>query len=272
MKSEISKNILHQVKENYNLCAEEFSATRVYNWQEISVLIEKYIKGGMKVLDAGCGNGRICELLEDRRVDYIGIDNSEELIREAKENQELRIKNYELRIGREAENISPAPDEITAREQSTSFVKSVKFKIGDILDLPFADSEFNVVLCIAVLHHIPSKELRKKAMGEIYRVLKHGGILIMTNWNLYQKNYIHYIYEFTIKKLLFKNKMDFGDIMLKPFSGKGSKRYHHAFTKRGIKKLMQQAGFRLDECYYAGNGSISNWREGRNLVAAGKKV
>jgi len=44
----------------------------------------------------------------------------------------------------------------------------------DIEDVPFADTSVDVVMNIAVLEHVPSPE---KVMGEIYRILKKGGIV-----------------------------------------------------------------------------------------------
>ena len=43
---------------------------------------------------------------------------------------------------------------------------------ADICDLPFSDNEFDVIFCNHVLEHIPND---KKAMQELYRVLKKGG-------------------------------------------------------------------------------------------------
>ena len=44
---------------------------------------------------------------------------------------------------------------------------------ADICDLPFKDNEFDVILCNHVLEHIPDDT---KAMQELYRVLKVGGM------------------------------------------------------------------------------------------------
>jgi len=44
---------------------------------------------------------------------------------------------------------------------------------ADICDLPFEDSEYDVILCNHVLEHIPDDT---KAMHELYRVLKPGGM------------------------------------------------------------------------------------------------
>jgi len=47
---------------------------------------------------------------------------------------------------------------------------------ADICHLPFAENEFDFILCNHVLEHIPDDF---KAMQEIYRVLKPGGTAIL---------------------------------------------------------------------------------------------
>ena len=47
---------------------------------------------------------------------------------------------------------------------------------ADICKLPFKENEFDVILCNHVLEHIPDDT---KAMQELYRVLKVGGIAIL---------------------------------------------------------------------------------------------
>ena len=59
---------------------------------------------------------------------------------------------------------------------------------ADILDLPFADESFDVVICNHVLEHI---EDDRKAMSELYRVMKKGGwgILQVPMKNSLEKTY-----------------------------------------------------------------------------------
>ena len=65
---------------------------------------------------------------------------------------------------------------------------------ADILDLPFEDESFDVIFCNHVLEHI---EDDRKAMSELYRVMKKGG------WGIFQvpmKNSLEKSYEdFSIK-------------------------------------------------------------------------
>jgi 2-polyprenyl-3-methyl-5-hydroxy-6-metoxy-1,4-benzoquinol methylase len=46
---------------------------------------------------------------------------------------------------------------------------------ADICNLPFEDNQYDVILCNHVLEHIPDDT---KAMQELYRVLKPGGMVI----------------------------------------------------------------------------------------------
>lgn len=46
----------------------------------------------------------------------------------------------------------------------------------DITDIPYADNTFDVIICSHVLEHIPED---RKAMLELFRVLKKGGWAIL---------------------------------------------------------------------------------------------
>lgn len=55
---------------------------------------------------------------------------------------------------------------------------------ADICDLPFENNEFDVVFCNHVLEHIPDDI---KAMQELYRVLKPGGLVFFKFRKIYQE-------------------------------------------------------------------------------------
>ena len=50
-------------------------------------------------------------------------------------------------------------------------------KVGDILDMPYADGSFDVVLASEILEHVPQDD---RAIGELVRILAPGGILAVT--------------------------------------------------------------------------------------------
>ncbi len=147
----------NKVKDDYNRIAAQFSSTRHYVWPEMKEFAE-YIKGGQKILDLGCGNGRLLDSLDGKKFDYLGVDQSEELIKEAKQ----KHPNH-------------------------------KFRVMKVENLKLNDTQYDAAFMIASLHHLPDQKLRKKALTEANRVMSDGGMLFITVWNLRQPKYQHYI-------------------------------------------------------------------------------
>lgn len=209
MDKKYAEYLLRKTKQDYNLIAEDFSSKRRKMWAEFDFL-KNYVSAGEKLLDIGCGNGRLIELFQDKDIEYFGLDNSENLIRIAK-------KKY----------------------------PEYTFQVADALNLPFPDNYFDKVYSIAVLHHIPSKGLRMQFLKEAKRVLKANGFLVLTVWKLNNFKVIYRRIKFTILKLLGLSKLDFGDI-LEPW-GKQTSRYYHCFTGKELKQLVQKTGFKIKE-------------------------
>lgn len=61
------------------------------------------------------------------------------------------------------------------------FVQSegVHFQEGDVRALPFEAEQFDVVICGQILRTLSKEEEREKALGELVRVLKPGGRLLV---------------------------------------------------------------------------------------------
>jgi len=62
-----------------------------------------------------------------------------------------------------------------------------RFWLGTGFQLAFESGFFDKVYIIAVLHHIPSEEMRLRFLKEAVRVLKSQGKLILTVWDLKEK-------------------------------------------------------------------------------------
>ena len=221
MDKDYAQYLLKKTIGDYNRIAEQFSSSRYSIWPELN-LFKEYIKEGERVLDSGCGNGRLLELFKDCNVDYIGIDNSEKL----------------LEIAR---NKHPQQ----------------KFQLADSLSLPFPNDYFNKIFSIAVFHHIPSKELRLRFLKEAKRALRPDGLLILTVWNLWPRSKaLKLIFKFAAFKMLGKSKLDFGDIFV-PWQKK-TDRYVHCFTKNELKKIAKEAGFKIIKAGTLKRGEIKN--------------
>jgi ubiquinone/menaquinone biosynthesis C-methylase UbiE len=51
---------------------------------------------------------------------------------------------------------------------------------GDVSTLPFPGKTFSAAIAVLVLHHLKSPELQEQAFAEIFRVLRPGGVFLVT--------------------------------------------------------------------------------------------
>lgn len=110
--------------------------------------IHFHLRPGDRVLDAGCGSGRLIPLI----CDAIGPQGS--LV-------ELDFAPGMLEIGR---------DKAQGR--------CVNFVAGDTHSLPMPNNDFDKVIALALLPHIDDKAV---ALKEFHRVLKPGGLLVLAH-------------------------------------------------------------------------------------------
>ncbi len=242
MNNEKAKKLIDQNKEVYNTIAPYFSDTRAYLWEELKPL-SVYTKPGDTVADLGCGNGRLYQMFQNLQgtdaapeapISYIGIDQSEELIKIAKE------KN-----------------------------PNGTFYVGQLSELPLADASCDVAYCIAAFHHLPNRELRLRALNEMKRILKKGGHIIMTNWNLHSKS---------VAKNIEKGKwrvQDGNDFIIPWFSPQGKilgERYYYGFTPEELAELFKEAGLEIIDQYFVRKGEKTDIENGNNIVSIVKRV
>jgi len=230
LKQPQAQKIVNETKLVYDQIAVLWSASRQELWSYFKRFLD-YVPAGSRVLDAGCGNGRLVKLFETVKVDYTGLDFSQELISLAK-------KNF----------------------------SDKKFLVGNLLKLPFDNNSFDVVFCLAALHHLPSTNYRRQALTELQRVLKPGGSLILINWYWNSTLLRRLLIRFTITKFFGLNKLDWGDIYV-PFGQAKIQRYVHLFNRTSLKKQLEKIGFDVVENQLA---PVSP-RGYRSLVTIAKK-
>ena len=83
MRQEIAIKILKENIKNFDTIAEEFSASRSQLWPDFRKF-SKFIKSNDKILDIGCGNGRLYSIFRKENIQYFGIDTSSRMINLAK--------------------------------------------------------------------------------------------------------------------------------------------------------------------------------------------
>jgi ubiquinone/menaquinone biosynthesis C-methylase UbiE len=205
-----AQKIIDETRDVYDQIAEKYASVRDEAWEEMDFLFGKFLKTGDKVLDIGCGNGRFYNSFIKNGVFYLGIDNSKNLIKIAKKNH-----------------------------------SEGEFLLASALNLPFNDEEFDAVYGIAILHHMPSEELRHLFVEEAKRVLKSGGHLILTVWDLKEKR----DQEVNKKKFnifdLFRQRMDKDDMFIPWYGAKNC--FFHTFTMDTFKRLVEDSGLTVIE-------------------------
>lgn len=121
--------------------------------QEAEVVDRYFAVGSGRVLDVGCGVGRVSHLLDERGFDVVGIDVSEPLLEAAR---------------------SRFPD--------------LQFRYEDARDTSFADRSFDyVVFSYYGLDYVLPKAERRAALRELFRVIRPGGIFAFSSHNAWYK-------------------------------------------------------------------------------------
>ncbi|MCX6737841.1 MAG: methyltransferase domain-containing protein, partial [Candidatus Parcubacteria bacterium] len=82
MKKDYAEYLLEKTRQDYDVIANDFDKKRDYIPPDFTIL-QDYIDSGDRILDLGCGNGRLKEIIGDK-ADYYGVDTSRALIRIAK--------------------------------------------------------------------------------------------------------------------------------------------------------------------------------------------
>ena len=129
-------------------------------------IISQYFHPEESTLEIGCSGGRVSFGLEKSLgfIDITAIDFVKEFIEIATQEAENRRS-------------------------------MIKFQVGDVLNLNFANESFSQIICTGVvLSHLPHKHQRVKALQELYRVLKpKGKLLINVNNIISDRFYIKYV-------------------------------------------------------------------------------
>ncbi|OAY58860.1 tRNA (carboxymethyluridine(34)-5-O)-methyltransferase [Manihot esculenta] len=132
----------------YDAIAPHFSSTRYAKWPKVATFLNS-LPAGSVILDAGCGNGKYLGL--NPECFYMGCDISAPLIKICAD------RGHEVLV-------------------------------GDAVNLPYRTGFGDAAISIAVLHHLSTENRRKKAIEELVRVVKKGGLVLITVWAVEQED------------------------------------------------------------------------------------
>ena len=204
MKKDFIKEISGSLQASYSQFASEFDQTRQRQWPEFDHFLA-YTRKGSTVLDLGCGNGRLYEFLKSKELNYLGVDHNSHLL-------DLARKNF----------------------------PEGKFQLDDMMDLNLEEGAFDNIFCVAAFHHVPTKKMRRKVLGDIHKALKDDGVLILTTWNLIQIKYLKQILKSVLRCILTLGfKGAWNDLFIK-WGDYPIKRYYHAFLPAELMDLFEE--------------------------------
>lgn len=227
---------------NYDSIAKWFAKSRKnMKWEEISYFVEEYLKKSclkpenISILDVWCWSWRLIEQIWEiywrYDFDYLWVDLSPEMIKEAK-------KNF-------------SPD---------------FFQVLDMENLSKLEpKKFDFVFFIASFHHKKFLRERQKTLNSLKKILKKDSIVFMTNWALDSdvNNNKYKNSEIILSEKDFDNIEDFYEkqkekkFWSKDYSIKFWEfyRYYHCFSLEELQFLIQESWFEVLE-----NRLFENWK------------
>ena len=209
----------------YQTFSNQFSATR----QRIQPGVRKILaelNPDDNILDIGCGNGNVWQVLADgnHRGAYVGLDFSSEI---------LKIAALEAN-----ERLTQLPGLIFPI-----------FLLVDLIENDWASSipssPFNSVFLFAVLHHLPSVQVRSNVLQQIRRLLTPESRLCISVWQFLNSARLRARIQDWSKLCINPHDIDPGDFLIDWRSGGTGFRYVHHFGEEELHILASQNGFKV---------------------------
>lgn len=227
MDAETVNKLLKINREFYSQFSADFSDTRSSERFNIEPF-RKFLANDIRLLDAGCGNGRLAGTLgrAGYSLDYVGIDGSAELIAFAqKQSAGLKTVRAQFRAV-----------DLTAPRWSEA--------LRDV-------APFDVIFSIAVLHHIPSFELRAQVLKETRALLKPRGIFVMSNWQFLNNERLRKKVVSWDKAQIGEWRLETNDYLLDWKRGGTGYRYVHLVDENEVNELARASDFQVIEQFHA---------------------
>ncbi|MFH0947350.1 MAG: class I SAM-dependent methyltransferase [Planctomycetota bacterium] len=220
----------------YTESAERFHATRSGVWRgwqrlldaSLPRLRERPDHAPLRVLDVGCGNGRFQELLPVE-ADYLGVDFSRPLLDQARALPGARCSRSFLELDLLAE---PLESRLSGRE-------------------------FDLVVLLGILHHIPGFGCRQELLRGAGGLLARSGLLAVSFWDYARAKRIAALrvpWESLAAQggpEIDRNDLEPGDDLLSFGADPGALRYCHFAELEERRRLMAAAGLTVLEEFRA---------------------
>jgi len=199
--------------EFYDNVAQSYAYTRRRLWAPVSKVLP-----ADRVLDIGSGPGLYAVDIASRfGVEITCMDISVGMLRVA---------------GRHARNRDVYP--------------LINLVVADLEYTPFRNHGFDAVLCIATIHHLPTRRSRVNGLKEVLRILKPNGKALVTAWHIFQpRNLVRAL--ISIPASIFRGGA-IGDVYISwRHMGTSWKRFYHLYTLKELRSDAIDAGLDIVE-------------------------
>lgn len=250
--------IQNDLKKFYDAEAKKYAQTREKFRSDAKVFlneIENNEQKTVKILEFGCGSGRLLKALKNikgKKINYIWVDVSSELLKIAK--KQITSKDTHIAATFVCDDITHA-------------VKNYK------------QESFDYIIGIASFQHIPSKKERFYLMKNYYRLLRYDGKLIMINRSFssrFLRSYMKPCLKAWMKYLISRGKYEWNTIFIPWIAQRQTFwRLYHIFTRKELLALHVLSGFCLDKIAYLdtrGHETSSRKKASNIVTIAQKKI
>ncbi len=223
MNSSTAARLIALNREFYDQFGDSFSATRGRLQPGVRRILET-LRGDESILDLGCGNGEFARQLaqRDHRAPYLGLDFSLPLLRAAESHPEGFSATF-----REA-------------DLTQLSVSSLQSSVTD---------HWSLITAFAVLHHIPSEEMRLNLLRTVQNLLTDHGRFILSNWQFLNSERLKARIQPWETVGLSSSDVDEGDYLLDWKRGGTGLRYAHHFSTEELSALAERVGMRVSESF-----------------------
>lgn len=225
MDSGTAARLIELNKDFYTRFGDSFSATRHRIQPGVRRMLEM-LNGEESILDLGCGNGELARELAKRghRGSYLGVDFSLPMLRDA----------------------DSQPEGFSARFMEADITRLAAFN-NELL----VSGKWPLITAFAMLHHIPSTELRLNILRTVRELIKDDGLFIHSNWQFLNSEKLKARIQPWEVAALLPSDVDAGDYVLDWRDGGVGLRYIHHFSEVELNELAKASGFHVSETYHS---------------------
>lgn len=249
-------SVQDDLRKFYDAEAKKYAQTREKFRSDAEIFVDE-IQGNekktLKILEFGCGSGRLLKHLSEvkgKKIYYVGIDLSNELLKIAKKQIKPSNKNI-----------------------------STEFVCDDILSAvkKYKQESFDYIIGIASFQHIPTQKDRFYLMKNFYRLLVYDGKLMMTDWSFssrFLQKFQSEILKAILKYVISRGKREWNTIMIPWISQRQiAWRSYHIFTRKELLALHVLSWFMIEKVTYLDTKGkeTSDRRQSKNTLTIGQK-